>query len=136
LNGKVAIWWQETKTINKVRSNKLTWKIFKKYFKQKYLTERYYDEKDKEFHDLKLGKMMIEDFVTKFVNLMRYVPYLREEKEKVQWFMSCLPQAYKDKIEFLNPKTMDEIIRHAKLCYTQFKQRYENTKTWQNRNRG
>jgi hypothetical protein len=54
---------------------------------------------------------------------MRYVPYLREEKEKVQRFMSCLPQAYKDKIEFLNPKTMDEVIRHAKLCYTQFKQR-------------
>jgi hypothetical protein len=30
---------------------------------------------------------------------------------------------------------MDEVIRHEKLCYTQFKQRYENTKTWQNRNR-
>jgi hypothetical protein len=59
---------------------------------------------------------------------MRYVPYLRERKEKVQWFMSCLPQAYKDKIEFLNPKTMDEVIRHAKLCFTQFKQRSEKYK--------
>jgi hypothetical protein len=73
--------------------------------------------------------MTIEDFVTKFVNLVRYIPYLREEKEKVQMFISCLPQAYKDKIEFLNPKTMDEIIRHTKLCYTNFKQRYENTKS-------
>jgi hypothetical protein len=43
------------KTMNKIRSNELNWKIFKKYFKQKYLTERYYDEKAKEFHDLKLG---------------------------------------------------------------------------------
>jgi hypothetical protein len=53
--------------MNKIRSNELNWKIFKKYFKQKYLTKRYYDEKSKEFHDLKLGQMTIEDFVTKFV---------------------------------------------------------------------
>ena len=33
----------------------MTWKIFKKYLKNKYITERYYDEKDKEFHDLNLG---------------------------------------------------------------------------------
>jgi hypothetical protein len=44
----------------------------------------YFDEKDKKFHDLKLGQMTIEDLVTEFVNLMIYVPYLREEKEKVQ----------------------------------------------------
>jgi hypothetical protein len=79
--------------------------------------------------------MTIEYFVTKFVNMMRYVPYLREEKEKVQWFMSCLPQAYKDKIEFINPNMMDEVIRHTKLCYNQFKQRYENTKTWKDKNK-
>jgi len=52
LNGKVVIWWQETKIVNKVRSSELTWKIFKTYFKQKYLTKRYFNEKDKEFHDL------------------------------------------------------------------------------------
>jgi hypothetical protein len=50
-----------------------------------------------------------------------YVPYLIEEKEKVQRFMSCLPQAYKDKIKFLNSKTRDEVIRNVKLCFTQFK---------------
>jgi len=62
----------------------LNWKLFKKYFKQKYLTKMYYDEKDKEFHDIKLGHMLIDEFVTKLVNMMRYVPYLREEKTKVQ----------------------------------------------------
>ena len=75
--------------------------------------------------------MSIDYFVTKFVNFMRYVPYLREEKETFHQFMSCLPQAYEDKIEFLNPKTMDEVIRHAKLCFTQFKQRFKNKKSCQ-----
>jgi hypothetical protein len=63
-----------------IRSSELKWKVFKKYFKQKYLVERYYEEKSKKFDDLALGKMTIEDYVTKFVNLMRYVPYLMEGK--------------------------------------------------------
>ena len=79
--------------------------------------------------------MTIKDFVTKFVNLMRYVPYLREEKEKVHQFMRCLPQSYKDKFQFLNANTMDEIIRHTNLCYSEFKKRCESTKTSQNRNK-
>jgi hypothetical protein len=68
------------KIVNKVRSNELTWKIFKRYFKHKYLTERNFYEKAKEFHDLRLGQMTIEYFVTEFINLMRLIPYLREEK--------------------------------------------------------
>ena len=42
-------------------------------------------------------------------------------KEKFQRFMSCLIQACKDKNEFLNPKTMDEVIRNAILLFSQFK---------------
>jgi hypothetical protein len=49
--------------------------------------------------------------------------------------MSFFPQAYKEKNEFLNPKSMDEVIRHDKLCFTQFKQRSENTKTWKHKNK-
>jgi hypothetical protein len=71
LKEKNVIWWQETKMINKIRSNELSSKIFKKYFIHKYLNERYFDEKTKEFHDLKLGQMTIEDFFIKFLNLMR-----------------------------------------------------------------
>ena len=61
---------------------------------------------------------------------MRYVPYLREEKETIKRFMICFPTVYKEKIEFLNLETMDEVIRHAKLCFNQFKERSENTKPW------
>jgi len=90
MNGKVVNWWKETKTINKIRNSELNLRMFKKY-----LIERYYNEKAKEFHELKLGQLSIEYFENKFVNLMRYVPYLHEEKEKVQRFMRCFPQVYK-----------------------------------------
>ena len=61
-----------------------------------------------EFNDLRLGQFTMEEFVTKFVNLQCYIPYLKDEKEKVYRFISCLPLAYKDKIEFDKPNTKDK----------------------------
>ena len=43
------------------------------------MSEIYYDEKGKEFNDLRLGTLTMDEFVTKFVNLQCYVPYLKEE---------------------------------------------------------
>ena len=62
----------------------ITWEVFQTKFKSRYLNERYYDEKSKEFHELRLGQLTIDEFVTKFTNLICYVPYIREEKVKVQ----------------------------------------------------
>ena len=64
----------------------------------------------------------MDALVTKFVNLQRYVPYLKEEKAKVYRFISCLPPAYKANIELEMPKNMDQEIRKAKMCYHLFKQ--------------
>ena len=78
LSGKVALWWQEEKSVDNIHSKKLIWKIFLKMFKKKYMSERYYDEKAKEFNDPRLGQFTMEEFVTKFVNLQYYVPYLKD----------------------------------------------------------
>ena len=59
----------------------------------------------------------MDEFVTKFVNLQCYVHYLKEEKAKVYRFISCLPLAYKEKIEFQMPKNMNEEIKKDKFCY-------------------
>ena len=104
-----------------VSEQDVTWEMFQRYFKEKYLTERFYDEKAREFHDLRLGQQTIDEFVTKFTSLLRYVPYIREEKAKVQRFVSSLPLAMRERIEFDNSKTMDEAIRKARLCYQQNK---------------
>jgi len=67
-----------------VDEQEVTWEQFQKYFKDKYLTERFYDNKAKEYHDLRLGQQTMDDFVIKFTLLLRYVPYIREEKVKMQ----------------------------------------------------
>eukprot|EP00253_Pinus_taeda_P024823 PITA_24823 len=85
----------------------------------------------REFHDLRLGQQTMDEFVTKFTSLLRYVPYIREEKAKVQQFISSLPQAMRERIEFDNPKSMDEAIQKARICFQQNKQKGEGVgKRW------
>jgi hypothetical protein len=62
----------------------LSWKQFEKNFKKKYLSENYFDEKTKEFYELKLGQLTIEEYDNKFLELLRYVPYIKDEKVKVK----------------------------------------------------
>jgi hypothetical protein len=94
LNGKASIWWEYLKNIKGVREEDLSWKQFEKYFWKKYLSERYFDEKAKEFYELKLGQLTMEEYVNKFLDLLRYVPYIKAKKAKVQCFISGLPKEY------------------------------------------
>ena len=133
LQGKATIWWEETKIIHVLDEKTVSWEEFQEKFKYKYLSESYYDYIAKKFHELRLGQLTIDEIVTKFTKLLHYVPYIREEKAKVQGFLNYLPTIYKEGIEFDNPKTMDVIVCKAWLCYQQFKGRNDQVKNWQNK---
>lgn len=47
--------------MKKIKDRKVTWEKFKNYFKDRYLSEWYYDKKRNEFHELKLGKKSMEE---------------------------------------------------------------------------
>lgn len=133
LKGKASIWWQDLKISQGLKEKTMEWEEFKRLFKKQYLSENYYERKTKEFYELRLGSMNMEELINKFLDLLRFVPYIKEENVKVQRFLSCLPQAYKDRIEFDNPKTLDEALRKARLCYEQYKQRNDSFRTWKDR---
>ena len=52
---------------------------------------------------------------------------------KIQRFLSGLPQSYKDRIEFYEPKTLEEAIRKAQHCYEQSKGKPNYHKTWKDK---
>jgi len=56
---------------------------------------------------------------------LRYVPYLREEKAKVQRFISGFLVAYRDQIEFDEPLSLEEPIQKLKHCYEHSKRKVE-----------
>jgi hypothetical protein len=84
MNGKASIWWEDLKNVKGIHEEDLTWQQFEKYFRKKYLSEIFFDEKTKEFYELKLRQLTIEEYVNKFLELLRYVPYIKAEKAKVQ----------------------------------------------------
>ena len=47
------------------------------------------------------------------------MPYIVDEKPKVQWFLSSLPYHIKDIIEYDNLKTLREAMGKANFCYEQ-----------------
>ena len=71
----------------------------------------------------------MKDLNSKFLSLLRYVPYLIDEKPKVQWFLSCLPYHIKDRIEDENPKTLEEAMRKANFCFEQNRKK-ESLANW------
>jgi hypothetical protein len=60
LNEKDSIWWEDLKNVKGVREEDLSWEWFEKYFRKKYLSEKYFDENTKDFFELKLGQLNIE----------------------------------------------------------------------------
>ena len=123
---KNEIWWQDLKRVKRINDKKVSWNWFKNEFKKEYLSKYYYEGKAKEFYELRLGSISMHEFCTKFLSLLRYVPYLNEEKPKIQIFLGCLPKFYKDKLEFDAPKTFYEAMRKAKLTCDQSKSKSEN----------
>ena len=74
-----------------INERNIVWKQFQKYFKQKYLSDRYYDDNIKEFHEMRLGQQTMEEYTNRFLELLRYVRYIKDEKVKIQCFLSGLP---------------------------------------------
>jgi hypothetical protein len=45
----------------------------------------------KELFEHKLGSMTMKEYEKKFLELMRYVDFIKDEKVKIQMFLSGLP---------------------------------------------
>jgi hypothetical protein len=56
-------------------------------FERKYLTKRYYDRKMKEFFELNLGSMTIDEYEQSFLELLKYVPFIKDEAVKIQRYL-------------------------------------------------
>eukprot|EP00253_Pinus_taeda_P028189 PITA_28189 len=82
LKGKVNIWWEDVKNVKGIHEDNWTWHESARLFKKKYLSERYFDDRTKEFYELWMGSMTNDDYTNIFLELLRYMPYLKEEKAK------------------------------------------------------
>ena len=55
------------------------------------MSEIFFDKKVKEFHALRMGSMSMDSLINRFLNMLHYIPYIKDEKVKIQQFLECLP---------------------------------------------
>jgi hypothetical protein len=111
LKGKTSMWWDQLVQVQHIKDKSVTLKELKKYFENKYLTNRYYDKKMKEFFELKLGSMTIDEYERRFLELLKYVSFIKDETVKIQRHLSGLSSLINENKQYDDPKTLEETIR-------------------------
>ncbi|KAG8485863.1 hypothetical protein CXB51_019210 [Gossypium anomalum] len=70
LRDSAYYWWNTL--ISVVPRERVTWEFFQTEFRKKYISQRFIDQKWKEFLELKQGSMSVTDYERKLVRLSRY----------------------------------------------------------------
>ena len=90
----------------------------------------------KNLFELKLGSMTMDGYEKRFFGLLKYVDFIKDEKFKIQRFMSGLKSFYIDKIQYDNPQTLEEDIQREKCLYEHSNGRPIFEKAWNDKMKG
>jgi hypothetical protein len=90
----------------------------------------------KYFFELKLGNMTMDKYEKRFFELLKYVDFIKDEKVKIQRFLSGLPSFYSDNIQYDNSNTMEGTLRREMNLYEQSRGRLVFQKTWNENMKG
>jgi hypothetical protein len=91
------------------------------------------DKNTQNLFELRLGSMTMEEYEKKFLGFVKYVGFIKDEKVKIQRFLSVLPSFYKEKIQYDEPRTLTETIMKSKYLYEQGKGRESMHKYWKDK---
>jgi hypothetical protein len=73
--------------------------------------KRYHDKKIKESFELNLGSMTIDEYERRFLELLKCVSFIRDEKIKIQSYLIGIPSFISENIQYDDPKTLEDTIR-------------------------
>jgi hypothetical protein len=77
--------------------------------------------------------MTMGEYENKFLGLLKYVGFIKDEKVNIQRFLSGLSSFYKEKIQYDEPRTLTKTIRNANYLYEQGKGREPLQKSWKDK---
>jgi hypothetical protein len=80
--------------------------------------------------------MTMDEYERRFLELLKYVDFIKDEYVKIQRFLSGLLSIFSDKILYDDPKTLEEAIRRAKCLYDKHRGRPTFQKAWEYKKKG
>jgi hypothetical protein len=111
LQGNETMWWDQIKQAKNIDEKRISWRQFKGYLQEQYFSKHYYERNMKEFFELKLETMIMEEYEKRLFELLKYVDFMKDENIKIQRFLSGLPSFYSDNIQYDNPNKLEQTRR-------------------------
>ena len=109
LGGEAQIWWKWARTSRDLEA--MTWAEFQELFMGNYFPETVRHAKAQEFLELKQGAMTVMDYVTRFIELARFVDdYVATNLAKVKRFENGLKLSIQVRIVGLRLQDMDSMV--------------------------
>ena len=68
----------------------------------------------------------MDSIINIFLDMLHYVPYIKDKKVNIQQFLGCLSPNFRERIEFDMTKTMETTLHKVMICYENGKLRQEN----------
>jgi hypothetical protein len=90
----------------------------------------------KEFFELKLGSMTIDEYERRLLEILKYVVFIKYEQVKIQKYLSGFPSFISDKIHYNDPKILEETTKSSKCLYEQQRGRPTFQKAWEDKIKG
>ncbi|EOY21430.1 Gag protease polyprotein [Theobroma cacao] len=111
LEKRARTWWSSVKSHS---ATPLTWSDFIREFDSQYFTYFYQREKKKEFLSLKQGNLIVEEYETRFNELMLYVlDLVKSEQDQANYFEEKLRNKIKERMTVIGREPHKEVVQMA-----------------------
>ncbi|KZV20776.1 hypothetical protein F511_04134 [Dorcoceras hygrometricum] len=107
-------WWRGNSRILRESGAMITWESFCAAFRQEYTPESYYNNREREFDNLKQGDMKVAEYARQFSSLLMYVSYVsNQERTKRNKFLKGLRPDLFQMVLSSSPTTYAEAVDRA-----------------------
>ncbi|XP_022014933.1 uncharacterized protein LOC110914451 [Helianthus annuus] len=111
LNGALSWWNLQVQTLGEAAAYALTWNKLKELMRKKYCSRAEIQKLETEFWNLKMEGPKVAEYVQRFHDLSRVVPYLVEpEFKRIERFIWGLPPQILSMVTTSKPQTITEVI--------------------------
>jgi hypothetical protein len=87
----------------------------------------------KELFEFNLGSVTIDEYERRFLELLKYVSFIKDEQVKIQRYLSGMPSLISGRIQYDDLETLEETIRRSKCLYDQHKGKATYQKYWEDK---
>ena len=114
LKGAALNWWGNQERQLHLTPDTVPWELFVEKFKGKYLPASYQEEQAGALHALVQRHLSVEEYEERFMELVKYVPYLDNDERQVERFVYGLNAKIRAQVRMWKPSSVAEAVDCAR----------------------